>query len=161
MGRVQICSAALLLGVSAGAWAGVEPYPEAVIGPDASTKTRAQVVTELHEAIRLGKMYDFPSMYTDKVALGQARQEITSIAQPAARSDDTVVVWGDARVVRARVQAEAAEANRLGLLSFAEGDPPVATAAQEQLIAAAGQRAAEQVVRQISSAESAVRVAAR
>jgi hypothetical protein len=161
MGRVQICSAALLLGVSAGAWAGVEPYPEAVIGPDVSTKTRAQVVTELHEAIRAGKMYDFPNMYADKVALAQARQEIARTAQPAARSDDTVVVWGNARVVRARVQAEAAEANRLGLLSFAEGDPPVATAAQEQLISAAGQRAAEQMVRQISSAESAVRVAAQ
>jgi len=161
MGRVQICSAALLLGVSAGAWAGVEPYPEALIGPDASTKTRAQVVTELHEAIRLGNMYDLPNMYADKVALAQARQEVTGTAQPAAHSDHAVVVWGDARVVRARVQAEAAEANRLGLLSFAEGDLPVATAAQEQLIAAAGQRAAEQVVRQISSPESAVPVAAR
>jgi hypothetical protein len=44
---------------------------------------------------------------------------------------------------------------------YASTRAPAATAAQEQLIAAAGQRAAEQMVRQISSAESAVRVAAQ
>ena len=161
MGRVRICSAAVLLGVSAGAWAGGGPYPPATVDEGVSTKTRADVVTELHEAIRIGKMYDFPSMHADKVALAEERQSIAGNAQPAAPSDGTIVVWGDARVVRARIQAETAEANRLGLLSFAEGDPPVATAAQERLIAAAGQRAAEQVVRQISSTESAVRVAVK
>jgi hypothetical protein len=135
-------------------------YPPVAFDEMVSTKTRAEVVAELHEAIRSGKMYDFPITYADKVALAEERRIVAGNAQPAAHPDDTVVVWGDARVVRAKIQAEAAEANRLGLLSFGEGDPPAATAAQEQLIAAAGQRAAEQIVRQISSAEGATRVAA-
>jgi hypothetical protein len=156
MGRVRICSAAMLLGASAGAWAGGGPYPPAAVGEGTSTKSRADVVSELHAAIRAGQMYDFPSMYADKVA-----QDIARTAQPAVQSDDTVVVWGDARVLRARVQAEAAEANRLGLMSVGEGSPPIATAEQEQLIAAAGQRAAEQMVNRITHAESAARVAVK
>jgi hypothetical protein len=45
---------------------------------------------------------------------------------------------------RAEVVAELREAQRLGLLSVGEGDPPIATAEQERLIAKAGQDAAEQ-----------------
>lgn len=161
MRRVHGCVSGLLLAVSTAAWAGVEPYPEAITGPSVSTKTRADVVAELHEAIRAGQMYDFPIMYADRQALAEARREIAGNAQPAALPDETVVVWGDARVVRARVQAEAAEANRLGLLSFGEGDPPAATTAQELLIAAAGQRAAEQMVQRITRADSVARVAHR
>jgi hypothetical protein len=45
---------------------------------------------------------------------------------------------------RAEVLAELHEATRLGLVSVGEGDVPVATAEQEQLIAKAGHDAAEQ-----------------
>jgi hypothetical protein len=45
---------------------------------------------------------------------------------------------------RAEVVAELREATRLGLVSVGEGDVPVATAEQEQLIAKAGHDAAEQ-----------------
>ena len=157
----QSCVSGFLLLASAAAWAGIEPYPAAVMGETVSTRSRAEVVAELHEAIRSGTMYDFPFTYTDRLALAKARRDIAGNAQAAAQNDNTVVVWGDARVVRARVQAEAAEANRLGLLSFGEGNPPVASAAQEQQIAAAGQRAAEQMVQRITRADSAVRVAVR
>lgn len=44
---------------------------------------------------------------------------------------------------RAEVVAELREAQRLGLLSVGEGDAPIATAEQEQLIAKAGHDAAE------------------
>lgn len=44
---------------------------------------------------------------------------------------------------RAQVIAELREAQRLGLMSVGESDPPVATARQQSQIAAAGQRAAE------------------
>ena len=46
----------------------------------------------------------------------------------------------------AQVKAELREAARLGLLSFGEGDVPIATPAQEQLIADAGRHAAEKVL---------------
>jgi hypothetical protein len=45
--------------------------------------------------------------------------------------------------MRTRIQAEAAEANRLGLLSVGEGDPPIATAEQEKMISDAGRRAVD------------------
>jgi hypothetical protein len=45
---------------------------------------------------------------------------------------------------RAEIVAELREATRLGLVSVGEGDVPVATAEQEQLIAKAGHDAAEQ-----------------
>jgi len=104
-------------------------------------------------------MYDFRAC-TRTRCLAEERQSIAGNAQPAAPSDGTIVVWGDARVVRARIQAEAASQSPR-LAELRRGRSPVATAAQERLIAAAGQRAAEQVVRQISSAESAVRVAVK
>lgn len=143
--RVQSCVSGLLLAVSATAWAGVEPYPEAVIGPSVSTKTRAEVVAELHEAIRAGQMYDFPKMFADTRAYAESGSVAAAGASSVTQDGDTVVVWGDARVVRARISAETQEANRLGLLAFGEGDPPIATAEQEALIAAAGRRAVSQL----------------
>jgi hypothetical protein len=147
MRRVHSCVSAVLLAVSATAWAGIEPYPEAVIGESASTRSRAEVVAELHEAIRSGRMYDHPYMYADWQAFAQSGSrsgdQTQAAGQVAIGPDGAVVVWGDAREARVRIQAEAAEANRLGLLSVGEGDPPVATAEQEQLIAAAGRRAVE------------------
>ena len=56
---------------------------------------------------------------------------------------------------RAQVKAELREAARLGLLSFGEGDVPVATPAQEQLIADAGRHAAEKVLVAKESSEAA------
>ncbi|MBA3254264.1 MAG: DUF4148 domain-containing protein [Pseudomonadota bacterium] len=52
---------------------------------------------------------------------------------------------------RAQVKAELREAARLGLLSFGEGDVPVATPAQEQLIADAGRHAEKVLVAKKSS----------
>jgi hypothetical protein len=146
MRRVHHCVSAVLLVASATAWAGYEPYPEAVIGESVSTKTRAEVVAELREAIRTGQMDDSPSLYAERQALAESNRlaaagEASAGASSVAFDGDAVVVWGDARLVRAKIQAEAAEANRLGLLSFGEGDPPIATAEQEELIAAAGRRA--------------------
>ena len=146
MWQAKTSGTALLLCVATAAWAGVEPYPEAVMGQAVSTKTRAEVAAELRDAIHLGRMYDFPNLYSDKQAraeeIRQASVAATTASQPAGtEAGDVVIVWGDARLVRVKIQAEAAEANRLGLLAFGEGDPPVATAEQEQLIAAAGRRA--------------------
>ena len=157
MTTVQICSTAVLLAVSAGAWAGtwdgIEPYPSAVQGEDVSTKTRAQVIAELHEAMRLGLIVngerDFPVMTPVQVRMIAAAGEragghdLVAQGHAATYADDVVVVWGNSRVVRVKIQAEASEANRLGLLSFGEGDPPIATAEQEQQIAAAGRRAVD------------------
>ena len=150
MWQAKTCGTALLLCVATAAWAGVEPYPEAVMGQAVSTKTRAEVVAELRDAIRLGRMYDFPSLYSDKQVreqeIRQASVAATTADQPAGNeAGDVVIVWGDARLARVKIQAEAAEANRLGLLAFGEGDPPIATAAQEEMITAAGRRAVSQV----------------
>jgi hypothetical protein len=144
MKQVHLSSVALLLAVTTSAWAGVEPYPEAVQGQDMSSMTRAQVITELHEAIRLGQMYDYPMMYAQAQMLANAGEQ----------AGGAVVSRGDQRQLRAKVSAEAAEANRLGLLSSGEGKAPVATAAQEGLIAAAGERAAShvQLTRQVTVA---------
>jgi len=146
MWQAKTCGTAFLLCVATAAWAGVEPYPEAVMGQAVSTKTRAEVVAELRDAIRLGRMYDFPDLYSDKQAREEEIRQASVAAQAAGQpatfdAGDVVIVWGDARLVRVKIQAEAAEANRLGLLAFGEGDPPVATEEQEQLIAAAGRRA--------------------
>jgi 2-polyprenyl-3-methyl-5-hydroxy-6-metoxy-1,4-benzoquinol methylase len=46
-------------------------------------------------------------------------------------------------VSAAQLEVARQEAQRLGLTNFGEGDVPVATAAQERLIADAGRRAAE------------------
>lgn len=148
MTRVHSCAAGLLLAASTGAWAGGGPYPPLAVDDGAPTKTRAEVTAELHEAIRSGRMYDYVFTYEDRQALAEERRQAAIAAQSSGRSvaaddGDVVVVWGDARLTRIRIQAEAAEANRLGLLAFGEGDPPVATAEQEALIAAAGRRAIE------------------
>jgi hypothetical protein len=47
--------------------------------------------------------------------------------------------------VRTRLHAEAVEAGRLGVLNSGEGNPPIATASQEELIAAAGRRAVDDI----------------
>lgn len=153
MKQVHSSSVALLLAVTTSAWAGVEPYPEAVQGQHMSSMTRAQVITELHEAIRLGQMYDYPMMYAQTQKLANAGEQ----------AGGAVVSRGDQRQLRAKISAEAAEANRLGLLSSGEGDTPVATAAQEDLIAAAGERAAShvQVTRQVTVAQPGEAVDAR
>jgi hypothetical protein len=143
MKRVHLSGVALVLAVTTSAWAGVEPYPAAVQVEEASTKTRAEVIAELHEAERLGLLTsaesDFPSV--------KASQE----------SSDTVIVWGDARAMRAKIHAETIEANRLGLIGVGEGNPSVATAEQEELIAAAGRRAVETIL----GAQSAVQTASK
>jgi hypothetical protein len=97
----------------------------------AAATTRAEVAAELAEAQRLGLMSNveaFPTYHAANAAPGE-----------------TFVVWGDAAqvVLRAKVRAETQVASRLGLLNFGEGDPPIATAEQESLIAAAGHRAVE------------------
>lgn len=143
MKRVHLSGVALVLAVTTSAWAGVEPYPAAVQVEEVSTKTRAEVIAELHEAQRLGLMTsvdgDFPS------------------ARFSQESGDTVIVWGDARALRVKIHAETIEANRLGLISVGEGNPPVATAEQEELIAAAGRRAVETIL----GAQSAVQTASK
>ena len=148
MRRVHSCAAGLLLAACTGAWAGGGLYPPLAVDDGLVTKTRAEVTAELQEAIRSGKMYEHLFTYEDKRALAEDRALAASEAQASgqsasASSSDVVVVWGDARVARVRIQAEAAEANRLWLISFGEGDPPVATTEQEALIAAAGRRAVE------------------
>jgi hypothetical protein len=128
MRHVHSSSAALLLAVTASAWAGgIEPYPSAVQVKDVSNTTRSQVAAELHEAQRLGLMMGGDGSY------------------PAVMASNTVIDAGEGRVLRARIHAEAAEANRLGLLSVGAADAPRATAEQEALISAAGEQAAGQV----------------
>ena len=142
MRRVHSCATGLLLALCTGAWAGGGSYPPPSVDEGAAPRSRAEVSKELHEAIRMGQMYDFTFTYADRQVLAAARVQDATVAQsPAAQPDDVVVVWGDAQVMRTKIQAEAAEANRLGLLAFGEGDPPIATSEQEELIAAAGRRA--------------------
>lgn len=148
MWQTKTYGVALALAMATSAWAGgVEPYPDAVVGQSVSTKTRAEVVADLQDAIRTGQMYDSQFVYDGWLAhakeTGQASGETQATAQMANDPDGTFIVWGNAALMRTRIQAEAAEANRLGLISVGEGDPPVATAEQEQLIAAAGRRAIE------------------
>lgn len=143
MKRVHLSGVALVLAVTTSAWADGGPYSPDIGYDHASSKTRAEVMGELHEAQRLGLLTsvdsDFPSV--------KASQE----------SGDTVIVWGDARAMRAKIHAETIEANRLGLLSVGEGNSPVATAEQEELIAAAGRRAVETIL----GAQSAVLTASK
>jgi hypothetical protein len=145
MWQTKTYGVALALAMATSAWAGgVEPYPDAVVGQSVSTKTRAEVVAQLHDAIRSGQMYDlYDGWLANAKETGQASDETQVAAQMANDPDGTFIVWGNAALMRTRIQAEAAEANRLGLISVGEGDPPVATAEQEQLIAAAGRAATE------------------
>jgi Domain of unknown function (DUF4148) len=106
--------------VAGSALAGDGDYPDAYLWKGESTKTRAEVTAEMEEAKRLG-------------------QFTVGDDGPAAFAND-----GPGKS-RAEVAAELEEAERLGLLHFGEGGPKVATPEQEQMIAAAGRRAAEQV----------------
>ena len=70
MKKVHISTVAAMLAITTSAWAaGIEPYPESALGQDASTKTRSEVITELHEALRLGQIEigegDFPNPRLD------------------------------------------------------------------------------------------------
>lgn len=133
MNRIQLLTAAVLVAASGGAWAGGGPYPAMV--ETVSTKSRADVVAEMREAARLGQMATvetpFPTYRAADVVAGEA-----------------FIVWGDKReaVLRAKIRAETRMAGNLGLLRFGEGDPPIATAEQERLIAAAGQDAVERAL---------------
>ena len=157
MTRVQICGAALLLAVSARAWADGGIYPPLAVNDDVPTKTRAQVVAELQEAMRHGlvtwgeadaqvrapvqaQTIRDAFSYVVEAATGRAQWTEQPIA---AQPDEAVVVWGDPRVLRAKVRAETLEAARLGLLVNGEGGPPFPTVEQLELIAAAGQRAVD------------------
>jgi hypothetical protein len=137
MRHLHTSSAALLLAITATAWAGdIEPYPGAVQVNDASTTTRSQVIAELHEAQRLGLMMGSDGSY------------------PPVAADHAVIAAGEGRVLRARVRAEALEASRLGLLGIGEADAPRSTTEQEALISAAGERAAgqERLTSQVAAA---------
>ncbi len=127
MKQAHLSSVAFMLAVTSSAWAGVEPYPDAVLAEQVSGRTRSAVIAELHEAQRLGLVSigdgDFPS-----VKLSQ-------------QSADSATLQGDARTMRAKIHAETLEAASLGLLSFGNGNPPIATAEQEKLITAAGESA--------------------
>jgi len=126
MKRTHLPAAALLLAVTASAWADGGPYSPDIGYDPASSKTRAQVIAELHEAQRLGLMTsvdgDFPNV---------------GVAAP---SSATIV---EQRAVRAKVRAETREAARLGVLSIGEGGSTSATPQQQDAIAAAGRRAAD------------------
>ncbi len=163
MSKLQISGLTLLLGISASAWAGGGPYPPSFeYASSAFSKTRLQVIAELGQAQRLGLISvgesDAPAATPEQEQMiadaGNDADGHTSVAvedagMPLAEQEantqmaSAVVVWGDPRKLRAKIAAEAREANRLGLLAFGEGDAPVATDEQEQLIAKAGRRAVE------------------
>jgi hypothetical protein len=85
-----------------------------------STLTREQVRQEMRDAIARGDRFDGERGYVPAPTPSKPRS-------------------------RAEVLAELREAMRLGLLAVGDGDIPVATAAQERLIAKAGRDAAERV----------------
>jgi hypothetical protein len=124
MKSARILSVSFLIGVSTVVAAGEIPVGEGPYPPEpksVSTTSRAQVVGELREAQRLGL-----------ISVGEADSNVVAL-QPASVK------------TRAQVIAELREAQRLGLVNVGgEGDTPVATAAQEQLIVEAGVRALEQ-----------------
>jgi len=124
MRRVDLCGVALLLAVTASAWADGGPYSPDIGYDHASSKMRAQVIAELHDGQRLGLMTsadgDFPNV-------GVTDQSSTTIV--------------DQRVMRAKVRAETQEAARLGVLGNGEGGSQIATPQQQEMIAAAGRRA--------------------
>jgi hypothetical protein len=148
MKRVLTTSAALVLSVTASAWAAVgpqysvEPYPASFLVEKASPRTRPEVLAELHEAQRLGLMSGVEGDFFN-VKVGQ-------------EAGDAAVGWADAGAIRVKVRAEALEAARLGMLSVGEENPPIATAEQEKMITAAGRRAVDGIV----STQTAVRAPA-
>jgi len=132
MNRAHLLTIPVLLAVSASAWAGGGLYP--ATAETQSTKSRAEVVAELREAQRLGYMSTVETPF------------------PTYRAGDAIpgeafIVWGDRdtreALLRVKIRAETRMAAKFGLLSFGEGDPPIATAEQESLIAAAGKEAVE------------------
>ncbi|MBK9245441.1 MAG: hypothetical protein IPM30_11490 [Burkholderiales bacterium] len=128
MRRIHFSAAAAVLAITTHAWAGGGPFPADATQDLTSLNGGAQVIAELHEAQRLDLLSnverDFPS-----VVVGGA--------------SDSALSADDPRTVRAKIHAETVEAGRLGVLGSGEGDQPVATAAQEELIAAAGRRAVD------------------
>ncbi len=126
MKSARVLSIATLMSVAGAAFAGGGPvhYPGDFLfvpGDRAKPVDRAQIVAELREAQRLGL-----------ISLGEADSNIRA-PQPVSTK------------TRAQVVAELREAQRLGLVNVGgEGDIPIATAAQERMIVAAGLRAVEQ-----------------
>jgi len=153
MRRVRICGAALLLAVAASARAGFEPYPQAVQVEDAPARTRAQVVAELQQATREGRVTygEGDNAVRAPIQSGTVADAFRHLIDPAGgRADeargtgtvyaDSVVVWGERGAPSAQVRAETLEAARLGLLANRE-DGNFPTTAQLEMIAAAGVRA--------------------
>ena len=144
MKRTHLPAAVLLLAVTASAWADGGPYSPDIGYDPASSKTRAQVIAELQEAQRLGLM---TLLDGDFVNL-----KVTE------KAGDTIV---DQRVLRVQIRAETQEAARLGLLSNGEGGSTFATPQQQEMIAAAGRRAADDALSDNVSAHTSVRTAAK
>ena len=144
MKRVRLSGVALLLAVTTSAWANGGPYSPGIGSDQASSKTRVQVIAELQEAQRLGLMTlldgDFVNLKVTETA------------------GDTIV---DQRVLRVQIRAETQEAARLGLLSNGEGGSTFATPQQQEMIAAAGRRAADDTLSDNVSAHASVRPAGK
>jgi len=133
MKHVQFSTIAAMLAVTTSAWAaGIEPYPESELGPEISTKTRSEVISEVQEAVRQGKL-----------TIGE--DDFPRITLEPQTGDMATAKLNDA-VLRTRVRAETNEAGRLGLLSVGDPTIPIATAEQEESIAEAGRIAAEALV---------------
>jgi hypothetical protein len=128
MRRVHSSAVAAVLAIATNAWAGGGPYPVDAGDHPAPSMTRSQVIAELHEAQRLGLVSNVGSDFPSVGGSGGTGDTFSA---------------GDPRTVRARLHAEAVEAGRLGVLSSGEGNPPIATASQEELIAVAGRRAVD------------------
>ena len=131
MRQVHSSAFAAVLVITTSAWAGGGPYPVDAGYDQASSRTRAQVIAELREAQRLGLMSSVEGDFPNIAVSGGTGNAFSA---------------GDPRTVRARVHAETVEAGRLGVLGYGEGNPPVATASQEELIAAAGRRAVDDIM---------------
>jgi hypothetical protein len=144
MKRVRLSGVALLLAVTTSAWADGGPYSPGIGYDHASSKTRAQVIAELRDAQRLGLLTSADGDFLNL--------KVTE------RAGDTIV---DQRVVRAQVRAETQEAARLGVLSNGEGGSTFATPQQQEMIAAAGRRAADDTLSDTVSAHASVRPAAK
>lgn len=145
MTRVQLSSVALMLAASTVAWADGGAYPPPYpVSADVAGKTRAQVIAELHEAQRLGLVTPVDG---DFVSVKVAEQGRDAIA--------------DQRVLRVQVRAETQEAARLGLLGNGEGGSTFATPQQQEMIAAAGRRAADDARSDKVSARTSVQAATK
>lgn len=144
MKRVHLPAGALLLALATSAWADGGPYSPDISYDHASSKTRAQVIAELHEAQRLGLMTPVDGDFVSVKVAEQGR--------------DTIA---DQRVLRVQVRAETLEAARLGLLGNGEGGSTFATPQQQEMIAAAGRRAADDARSDKVSARTSVQAATK